>query len=359
MITRYLIPLLALVGVLFAVRKVAAGYREAVVPPPVVEPPRAPFDAQIAASGIVEPSSEAIAISAAVGGLVLETWPQAGESVAAGAPLFRVDGRDIEALLEVARSELEAARARRQRLEEWPRAEEARVAEARQRAAAAELEDARLRDERARAVKDERALSSEERNRRRLAFEAAQARAAEAEAELDRHHEGTWEPDLAVARAEVNQAEARIRSLEIEFERRMVRAPRDATVLQVNVRSGEYAAAGPLARPLMILGDTQVLHVRADIDEHEAWRFRREGQARAFLRGNRDLATDLEFVRVEPYVVPKRSLTGESTERVDTRVLQVLYRFDPARLRVQVGQQVDVFIEVPAENGPTEGASGR
>jgi hypothetical protein len=44
-------------------------------------------------------------------------------------------------------------------------------------------------------------------------------------------------------------------------------------------------------------------------------------------------------------VVPKKSLTGDSTERVDTRVLQALYSFDPSRLKAYVGQQVDVFIE--------------
>src|SRR5206468_780282 len=72
-----------------------------------------------------------------------------------------------------------------------------------------------------------------------------------------------------------------------------------------------------------------------------------ESRAKAFLRGNRDLSTDLKFVRVEPYVVPKRSLTGESTERVDTRVLQAIYSFKPESLPVYVGQQMDVFIEAP------------
>ncbi len=72
---------------------------------------------------------------------------------------------------------------------------------------------------------------------------------------------------------------------------------------------------------------------------------RGEAPAVATVRGNRDLKTDLQFVRIEPYVVPKRSLTGESTERVDTRVLQVLYSFDRDALPVYVGQQMDVFIE--------------
>jgi hypothetical protein len=95
----------------------------------------------------------------------------------------------------------------------------------------------------------------------------------------------------------------------------------------------------------MLLGEVSVLHVRVDIDENDAWRLKQNSRARAFIRGNRDLATDLSFVRVEPYVVPKRSLTGESTERVDTRVLQVLYSFPAGAIPVYVGQQMDVFIE--------------
>jgi hypothetical protein len=51
-------------------------------------------------------------------------------------------------------------------------------------------------------------------------------------------------------------------------------------------------------------------------------------------------------------VIPKKSLTGESTERVDTRVLQVIYSFQHADFKdVYVGQQVDVFIsETQVEN---------
>ena len=56
-------------------------------------------------------------------------------------------------------------------------------------------------------------------------------------------------------------------------------------------------------------------------------------------------------MRFEPYVVPKRSLTGESTERVDTRVLQVIYAFDRGTMPVYVGQQMDVYVEAaPVEN---------
>ena len=50
-------------------------------------------------------------------------------------------------------------------------------------------------------------------------------------------------------------------------------------------------------------------------------------------------------------MVPKRSLTGDSTERVDTRVLQVIYRVERDDLPLFVGQQLDVFIDAPPTGG--------
>ena len=61
-------------------------------------------------------------------------------------------------------------------------------------------------------------------------------------------------------------------------------------------------------------------------------------------RGNPDRKYALTFVRVEPYVIPKKSLTGGNTERVDTRVLQVIYAIDAPDVPLYVGQQLDVSL---------------
>jgi hypothetical protein len=74
----------------------------------------------------------------------------------------------------------------------------------------------------------------------------------------------------------------------------------------------------------------------------------------ATVRGNANLKTKLSFVRFEPYVLPKKSLTGDNTERVDTRVLQVIYRVDDNKLPLFVGQQMDVFIDAPAPDEQAE-----
>ena len=122
--------------------------------------------------------------------------------------------------------------------------------------------------------------------------------------------------------------------------------------MQIRVRKGEFASAGPLSTPLMLIGNIDTLHLRLDVDENDAWRLQQGARAQATVRGNSSLKTELRFVRVEPYIVPKRSLTGESSERVDTRVLQVIYAFDANEFasrngaRVYAGQQMDAFIEV-------------
>src|SRR5215471_4352951 len=90
------------------------------------------------------------------------------------------------------------------------------------------------------------------------------------------------------------------------------------------------------------------LNVRTDIDEHEAWKVRADAAAYATIRGSSGTRIPLRFVRFEPYVVPKKSLTGDSTERVDTRVLQVIYQVDGDEVPLYVGQQLDVFIDGPA-----------
>jgi HlyD family secretion protein len=128
----------------------------------------------------------------------------------------------------------------------------------------------------------------------------------------------------------------------------------DGAILQKKVRHGQYAQCGPMADPPMIFDGGRELHVRADVDEEDAWRVKAGARAVAHVRGNSRDAFPLEFVRFEPYVIAKKSLTGDATERVDTRVLQVIYRFQDQKAPVFNGQQMDVFINALAQRDRNE-----
>jgi multidrug resistance efflux pump len=175
-------------------------------------------------------------------------------------------------------------------------------------------------------------------------------------AEEARLRAGAWEADKAIARAAVAMAEAEVSQLKIQLDLHRVCTPVlmdetgavEFTVLQVNVRPGEVVDTTS-GKALVMLGDVRRKHVRVDIDEHDAPRFRENGAATGVLRGEAEKTFPLKFIRIEPFVLPKRSLTGDNTERVDTRVLQVLYEITSDADAIFIGQQMDVFIEIPNE----------
>lgn len=346
MLRMILLPVLGLAGAGFAVFVVAAGSQAAPVAKPVADPSKAPYEVYVAGAGITESVDRNVAIGAPLSRLVLEVNVAVGDEVEAAAPLFRLDDRDLRADLAVRQAALEAAQAKLARLKEAPRAEEIPPAEARVAAAEAQLADFKNQVTLWESVADKRAVTVEDLQRRKFAVQAQEARLAEAKAGLTLLKAGAWKPDLLVAQADVAGAQAQVLQAETEIARLTVRAPTKGTVLQVNVRAGEFAPAGALQPPLILFGRLDRMHLRVDVDENDAWRFRKGAAAVAFIRGNRELSTALRFERVEPYVIPKRSLTGDSTERVDTRVMQVVYSFDRNALPVYVGQQMDVFIEV-------------
>jgi hypothetical protein len=119
----------------------------------------------------------------------------------------------------------------------------------------------------------------------------------------------------------------------------------DGEVLQLKIHLGEFAPTGVLVQPLIFFGNVRPLNVRTDVDENEAWRVSQDEPAIGFLRANKKVSAPMTFVRFEPYVIPKVSLTGETAERVDTRVLQVIYSLPVSENRIRAGQQMDVYIE--------------
>ncbi len=314
-------------------------------PPPPIPPARNPYADAVAAAGIVEAQTENIAVGSATPGVVVEVLVRVGDEVTPGTPLVRLDDRPLRGDLAVREAAVAQSRSELVRLEAEPRKERIPVLAAvvdEARANVIREVDAlrRAEDTFARKVTTEQEVIA-----RREALAAAQAVLARATADLDLLEAGSWQYDRDVSKAGLRRAEAEVEKIEVELDRLVVRALVGGHVLQVNVRPGEFVGTPP-GEPLVILGNTERLHVRVDIDEYDIPRFRAGAPAIAVPRGSLQERYPLEFVRVEPFVVPKKSLTGNVTERVDTRVLQVIYKFDPTgRPPLFVGQQVEVFLD--------------
>ncbi len=297
---------LALVGIVAVILLVVRLRHSGPAPEPLVPPPQSPYAQSIGARGIVESTNENVRIAPSSSGLVEKIHVRVGDQVREGDILFSMDSRD--ALSTVKTSEAQLA------------VQQARLAESETLVA-----DRRDTLERITRLRQKNVASVDETKRDEFALQSAERQFQRATA------------DLELARAQLDDAKVRLDLL-------TVRAPRGGTVLQVNIRTGEYAAVNA-SEPAVLLGDIRQLQLRADVDESDAPRVRPGCRAVAFLKGSREQAIPLEFVRIEPYILPKKSLSGESTERVDTRVLQVIFRFQNPDFPVYVGQQMDVFIE--------------
>lgn len=301
MIRKYLLPILAIAGILLGIAVAIQGAKQVVPAAPVSQPAHSPYRIFVAGSGLIESSSENIAIGTTVGGVVARIYVQIGGQVKSGDALFTLDDRTHRAEIALRENAVKVV--------------EAQLADARDELAFNEN------------LGNTGAVSVEDTNKRRNT--------------------------VRVVEAQLAQTKAQLSSAMTELEKLTVRAPVDGQVLQLKVHLGEYAPAGTLSTPLIMLGNVTPLHVRVDVDEDDAWRIRSGAAATGCLRGNKDISTPLKFVRFEPYVLPKRSLTGDSTERVDTRVLQVIFSFTRGDLPLFVGQQMDVFIDAPARTFST------
>lgn len=297
---------LALAGIGATVMLIAATTKEQPRPAPLVEPSRSPFAQAVAATGIIESRQENVRIATSKAGLVMRVPVTVGAEVRPGDALFQLDDREARAKLATAGAQLGALRAAL-------KAEQAMLA------------DAVDQWERSTKLRQENVNTEEELKRKQFQVENWKARTAKIEA------------DIVAAEAQVSAAQTDLDIL-------TVRAPRHGQLLQVNVRAGEYANINP-PEPLMILGEVDKFQIRADVDEQNAWQVQTNQPAVAFLKGDTKNPLPLKFIRVEPYVVPKKSLTGDSTERVDTRVLQIIYEMARPAVPLYVGQQVDVFIQ--------------
>lgn len=286
------LPLLALIGLIFALNLVLTRKPE---PPrtPQVPPPATPFANSIAGIGVIEPKSEVINIGTELSGVVREVLVKVGDKAPKGTALFILDDRATQAKTATLKAQLATARID-----------------------AADAADDYNNYRKLYALPQKSPVSKRAFYQRKFAHLKAQAKLKEIMAQINEN--------------------------KTNLERLTVTAPLDAEILSVDIRVGEFAQAGTNAQPLMRLGDTSALYVRVEIDEENAAKINPTTEARAFARGQTNTPIALNFVRFEPLIKPKQNL-AVSGQRVDTRVLQVIYKVaDDSPLFV--GQQLDIFI---------------
>lgn len=260
---------------------------------------QAPYPYFIYATGVVETQSTNIPIGTAVPGIVTKLFVQVGQEINIGDALLSIDPRDTQEKIKLAMAEIKVADVTLTKTLHQYQINKA------------------LHDQAPKVISQKKYLSSVD--------------------------------DLAIANANLALTKAKLIALEKELERHTVYSPITGKVLQSKIRVGEYIDSCCTTSKSIVVGSNQ-LNLRVDINENDLLRLRTKAQAMAFIRNQPELKIPLDYQYTEPSIVPKTALTGSSTERTDLRVLQVIYHFDRPLFPIYVGQQLDVFIEVPAKD---------
>lgn len=265
-------------------------------PPPynnLVSPPTTPYTKAVSGTGLVEANSRNIAVGVFVSGIISEVKVNEGDKVKVGDVLLVTDTRSAEADLAVAQANVKIAQA--------------------------QLDDEDDLLKRYNNLQGGVSISVTQKQRQIFI--------------------------VRKAKANLESTLSTLASAKFMLNKHTVTAPISGEILKVRVRAGEFATAGAPVAPI-VMGNTSPLNLRVQIDENDLWRFNEKANAIAYLRSNKERKYNITFVRAEPLVQPKTQLSGNATELVDTRIMEVVYAITPlSDAPLYVGQQLDVFID--------------
>lgn len=279
------------------------------------------------APGVTEPQSKAIHLTAASAGLVREIHVRAGDQISCGQVLVELEDDFERSQASLYRAQLDVARSELERVANGALPAERDILRAQLEEAEARLELARFEATSANALSEQDAVSDRERASIKNGLAVAAAQRDAAGQRLLLAEAGERAEVVARARAEVRAAEAALESAERLVERKMLRSPIDGIVIYRHREPGE-AAMTENGTPILTVGDCRRLHVRVDVDEFDVGQVHMGQLVFATADAFPDRRFEGRVVHIEPTLGAKNFRTRRPTERLDTRIQEVVVELD-------------------------------
>jgi HlyD family secretion protein len=327
--------------------------------PPAFNPAANPYEKGIYANGIIESyqtHGENINIYPEVSGPITQILVSEGDTVHQGDPLITIDDSIQKATTQQQKSQAEAALALLEELKAEPRKETLQVSEAQVVLARANLKTAedQLAKQRESYALEPKSVSKDTLDNAINAVEVAKANLDVVEKQLALTKAGAWTYEIQNQEKQYNALSKAFMASSSLLAKYTIRAPVDGVVLAIKAAVGSYVspqgAYGTYTEgfdPVIVMGGTQTyLEVRCYIDEILIHRLPPEAAMKAtmLIRGT-NISIPLEYLREQPYVSPKIELSNQRQERVDVRVLPLIFRFKkPDNVNLYPGQLVDVYV---------------
>lgn len=287
--------------------------------------------------------SDRIEITAEVSEPIVERTVVEGQAVDAGQLLISQDTSRIESRIAEARASELQAQARLDELIRGPRKELIVAAQANVQGAKDELEFRETDLTRAQQVFERNLASHEIRDRAKAARDNAKANLESLEAKLEELLTGTTPEELRQAQELVSQAQARIASLKIDFQRHSSVAPVDVVVDSLLFEVGERPAIG---QPMAILLSGRQPYARVFVSESMRVHVTPGTSARIFVDGLEEpLEGRVRWVASEAAFTPYFALTEHDRGR-----LSFAAKVDVLNASTRLPDGVPVEVELLVDN---------
>ncbi|MEO8857836.1 MAG: efflux RND transporter periplasmic adaptor subunit, partial [Burkholderiaceae bacterium] len=220
-------------------------------------------EAGLVASGTVEATEAQLGFQSA--GRIEKLKPREGETVKAGEELGWLDPAEMQARRDQAVAQTAAAKAALRELQSGFRSEEVAQGDAALTAATDRLADARRDLERSKRLFEGGAVGAENLDKARLAFDLATSQQEQAQQQLRLLRSGTRHEKIDVQRAQVAQAEAAVKPIDVTLANMVIQAPFDGIVTVRHREPGETVSPGA---PVFTLMNPQDRWVRIYVPEN-------------------------------------------------------------------------------------------
>ena len=341
----------------------------------------------VTALGRLEPTGEIIQISvssAAEGNRIDELLVDEGDKIERGQTIAILDSRDrLEAALNQSQEQVGVAQANLNLVKAGAktgeiRAQEAAIARIKaetsndmmaQQATVsrieAELNNAQVEYQRYERLYQDGAISASERDSKYLALATAKERIAEARANLNRIKSSQQEQlaeaeatlnriaevrpvDVAVAEAEVRQAQAAVKTAKAELDRAYIRSPQAGTVIKILTRTGEIVSGDEgIAR----IGRIDEMYAVAEVYQSDINKVK-VGQPVTITSSAIDgkLQGTVEKIGLE--IERQNVVNTDPTSNIDARVVEVKIKLDKASSQKVAGlTNLQVTARINLEGG--------
>ena len=303
----------------------------------------------IAGPGQIEPVSEEIKLGSELSGKLKSVTVKEGDSIHKGQVLAVLENDDYRAEVVSASAEVQAKEATLRKVVNGAQRLERSEALAAVHSAQAVMSNAQAELARRQELFQAGVISREELEHYTREYNVAKDTYQE---KVDRYsllNAATREEDVACARADLALAQGHLAEAQAKYDKTFIKSPIDGIVLRKHHRDGESVSnSATMSDPVLTVGDTRVLRVRVDIDESDVNNVR-VGQ-KAYIMA--DAYGKQKFwghvVQVGELLGPKTIRTGEATERVDRKFLEVLVELNGG-VQLPMGLRVDTFILADGE----------